>query len=481
MSRINVALVLLAMSFPLFAVSDYEKWLNETTQNYQQFKDERDKEFTNYLKKAWKEMRLHHGLVRDETPKPIDIPVADVPDDLDLDVSEEQKMPVKIDIPETKPVEKPKIDIVVKPEVKKGKKVHFRYYGQPLEYYYDPSIKKTLSNPISKDNISDYWAAISNSQFEGVIKQLEKTRKAMELNDWGYALLVDSLSQKLFRNKNDKTLFTWFVLVKSGYNARVAHDRSDIFLLIPSRQKIYDVVYFDMSGTRYYALGFKGERVNVKRVHTYEGGYPDAQQALNLAIERDFKIKRKEKVRRLHFNYDGKYYQVKLKYDLNTVKFFETYPQMEIDQYFRSSVNSYTAGPVLEQLGKIVDGKDEVEAVNILLRFVQTSFKYATDQKQFGQENYLFPEETMHYTYSDCEDRSVLFAWLVRNLLDLDVVGLSYPGHIATAVKFRESVKGDEVNYKGQTYIISDPTYVNARTGMTMPDYQGAKATIIDI
>ena len=121
----------------------------------------------------------------------------------------------------------------------------------------------------------------------------------------------------------------------------------------------------------------------------------------------------------------------------------------------------------------------EQQAVNFLLRFVQTSLKYETDEQQFGEENYLFPEETLFYPYSDCEDRAVLFAWLVRSLLKLDVVGLDYPGHVAAAVNFSEKVTGASINYQGKRYVVTDPTYINAGAGMVMPGYQQYEPRII--
>jgi hypothetical protein len=123
----------------------------------------------------------------------------------------------------------------------------------------------------------------------------------------------------------------------------------------------------------------------------------------------------------------------------------------------------------------------EIEAVNLLLRFVQTAFKYKTDAGQFGFENYLFLEETLYYPYSDCEDRSVLFAWLVRSLLGLQVVGLNYPGHIATAVKFSDATKGDTVTFNHVKYVVSDPTYINATAGMTMPEFKHKTPEVIQI
>jgi hypothetical protein len=128
-----------------------------------------------------------------------------------------------------------------------------------------------------------------------------------------------------------------------------------------------------------------------------------------------------------------------------------------------------------------MEGMSQLDAVNFLLKLVQTSFKYKTDDDQFGIENYLFPEETLHYRYSDCEDRSVLFAWLVKNLIGLDVVGLDFPGHVAAAVHFTDKVNGDAVTYNGKKYIVTDPTYINAVAGMTMPQYKSNKPKVIAI
>ena len=90
-------------------------------------------------------------------------------------------------------------------------------------------------------------------------------------------------------------------------------------------------------------------------------------------------------------------------------------------------------------------------------------------------------EETLFYPYSDCEDRTVLFAWLVKRLLGLEMVGLNYPGHVATAVHLPKEVKGDHVVYKGKKYAVTDPTYINASVGISMPDYNNVKPRVIPI
>lgn len=184
------------------------------------------------------------------------------------------------------------------------------------------------------------------------------------------------------------------------------------------------------------------------------------------------------KFKRLSFSYKGKKHQLKVPYNHYTVDFLSSYPQMDIEQYFRTPLDNVTAKALLSQLSVIVKDMSETEAVNLLLSFVQKSFRYETDQDQFGKENYLFIEETFFYPASDCEDRSIVFAWLVKNLLGLDVIGLDFPGHIATAVALKNP-EGQVINFRQKEYTIADPTYINARAGMKMPQFKNISPKII--
>jgi uncharacterized caspase-like protein len=85
----------------------------------------------------------------------------------------------------------------------------------------------------------------------------------------------------------------------------------------------------------------------------------------------------------------------------------------------------------------------------------------------------------LYYPYADCEDRSILFSRLVRDLLGLDVVLVYYPGHLATAVHFAQEVAGDYLQCKGKRYVVCDPTYVGAPVGRTIPGMNNQEAQII--
>lgn len=82
---------------------------------------------------------------------------------------------------------------------------------------------------------------------------------------------------------------------------------------------------------------------------------------------------------------------------------------------------------------------------------------------------------------NDCEDRSIVYSILVRDLLGLDVVLVHWPGHLGTAVAFPSEVEGDYFTIDGQRYTVCDPTYLGADVGITMPQFKGVKATIVKL
>ena len=505
----------------------FAEYMKQQQNEYQEYKDKRDKEFTSFLQSQWKELDVFAGVKRDPAPKPVVMPVAKPKPKPVPVVVQKIPEPVKQPVlrPETKPfikepVIKPEPVVrtppapVIKPEpvvrvqpapvikpvviikppvilakpvvkpvvvsVPKGRAAKINYYGHNLTFYYDAKLKTRLTGRINEKAISKFWSDLSKADYDALLSQLQKQRAPLQLNDWSYALLINELAKTIYSGqKNEQSLFTWFLLVKTNYQARLAYSKNKVFLLLPTEQRLYGVSYFTFSGIRYYALGMDGNKAKPGRVFTYNGQYPGAKKPLDMAMSKSLNTRSSKRNRQVAFIYNNKRYNVKVGYDKNTINYLRTYPQMGIDQYFMSRVNADVGNPLLAQLKNIIKGKSEEEAVNILLLFVQNAFKYKTDQGQFGEENYLFPEETMYYPYSDCEDRSVIFAWMVRSLIGLEVVGLDFPGHIAAAVKFNTNVSGDKVRYNGKTYVVTDPTYINASAGMTMPDYKKVKPKVV--
>ena len=495
-------IILCSLLFPLASLlshadsqSEFDSWMKQETDDFQEYRDKRDKEFTTFLKSHWKEMQVFHGLIRDKTPKPPRIPIApdklfkkpgNIQPSLIHPILEREKPPSTLVLPKASVTPEHTISVSDKESfpltTRNDKKLIIQFYGHKLTFYYDHKLLTSINSPFNENSISHYWSLLSKSNYESFLLQLNAHIKSLQLNDWTYSLLVNSIAQELHKgSKNNQAIFSWFILTKAGYRARIAYDHNYLYLLLPSKQILYSEPYFTFDEQRYYALSFDGVKQKPGKIFTYNGHYPGANRQLDLQHNSSFITQQEFKNRSLSFTFKQHEYSLNAHYDFQTIRYLNTLPQMDISFYFNSKVNMDTAKPLLNQLTSMTNSMSEQDTVNFLLKFVQSSFKYKTDEHQFGVENYLFPEEVLHYPYSDCEDRSVLFAWIVHNILGLDVIGLDYPGHISTAVKLTTSVEGDKIKYKNSDYIIADPTYINASVGMTMPEYKNLRPKLIRI
>jgi hypothetical protein len=484
---IVAALAVAVLVSPAMADNEFQQWKQQEQQSFQEYKDKRDKEFTAFLKTQWTEMQMLKGIVRDPKPKPTVIPVAKpVPSAPPSEPDNKTPAPVippVVITPQPEPLPEVAPPPVPAPDsAKKGKRVDLDYYGSKIHFYYDEKLHARFESPINADAVSRFWSVLSKADYDDLITQFEAQRSALQLNDWAYLILVNETAANIYPDSvNSQALFTWFILAKAGYSARIAYNEDHVYLLVPSDQPMYSVPYFTFDQLRYYAVRFDGNDQKLGRVYTYDGQYPGTHKKLDMVLNRDMVITDKEGDRKLRFKYQGKEYAVDAPYSRQRINFLNTYPQLDLGLYFNSNVSAATASPLLIQLSGDMQGMSQTQAVDFLLRFVQTALSYETDEAQFGKENYLFPEETLYYPYSDCEDRAILFSWLVKNLLGVEVVGLDYPGHVATAVHMTDKINGDAIMFDGKRYLIADPTYIDASVGVTMPGFKGIKPNVIQI
>lgn len=484
--KASVILVLLTpLLQSLQAQEDFNEWKKKEDAKFQQYMEERDKEFVTFLANEWKQMQLMEGLVPFEKPKPVQLPVCKPPEQAPREDTSTGKtmisLPAVAPLPEslTTPAEKPQIDAQ-----KNRSHMKFFFYGFPAELSYDNALKTSLASPINEKAISRFWERLSQSNYPDLLKQISYLAHSMSLNDWGILEFCHAVGKEINGSENEAILFTWFLASKSGYETKVGYSGNQVCLLTATANTLYGVPFFTFvkGKQRYYVVSLDPKwKLNDESIYTYEGDYPGATEPVKFSIKTPPTTEKLSSGKTLKFTYGGQDHAVPVKFSRDAVDFFEYYPQTNFEVYFGALPSTESTTSLLAGLRPLVQGKTEKEAANILLRFVQTAFRYKTDPEQFGREKPLFPDETLYYGYSDCEDRSILFAYLLRTLTGLAVIGLDYPGHIATAVKFSDDIGGDAVLYQGTAYVICDPTYENANVGDCMPEFKGVKPKIIRI
>ena len=516
LSIVLISLVAVTFLFAQETVEEMMRKMQEETQQMMQadqkavadYIAEQDAAFAKFLEEDWKMFQSFVSENQYEKPKPTKLPVAEVKPESEYKGPEAEALA----IPEPPSPEAPDLTIekeapkiaekapapvtdsygVVEPaqpvkesptpRVTETAVMDFAFFDAVLKFEFDRRFLSIQLESINNQAISKYWESMSATDFDRFLYQISRYSMKMRINDWGYSLMIYQIGKQIYGgDENMANLFTWFMLSKSGYNIKVAYDENYTYLLIPTQNKLYATPYITIDGQRYYITSFEQRKQKMGALYTYRGEYPGADQIVSLDIKDSPVFKNAVSERDLKFTYAGTPYSIPVKFSNDAVNYFQYYPQTNYEVYFGAKVAPLANYSLLKQLTAIIDGKTEAEAVNILLRFVQTAFEYKTDGEYFGREKPMFVEETIFYPYSDCEDRSVLFAHLVKNLLGLDVVGLNFPGHMATAVKFHSDIQGDAVRYEGMTYVICDPTYINASIGQCMPQFKDIAPRVIKI
>ncbi len=382
--------------------------------------------------------------------------------------------------PTTKPVV-PVTPPAVKPSAPTGElftasadKQMVNFCGQKV--YVDKSLKGVCSIGNMRENaIADAYEAMCKADYKALVDDCRKVKKELNLNDWGIFLFVREASKTLCTDENAAVVMQQFLLNELGYKSKMARraDRNQMLLFVAADCQVYGHPYFTKDGLNYYNLTSNESC----QFYMCQEDSPKAKSKLNMQVNHAPALNA-GMVNSVHKNRSGSV-AVSVDVPKSLMEFYGSMPQCDYSVYVNAEVNPSVASKVLSTLAPLVNGKSEAEAANLLINFVQTGFQYATDQEQFGYEKPFFVEELFYYPYCDCEDRSVLYSYLVRNLLKLDVVLLDYPNHIATAVCFNENVSGDFVTVGGKKYVVCDPTYIGASIGKAMPQFKNVAAKVL--
>ncbi len=369
-----------------------------------------------------------------------------------------------------------------KPKKSQSQNVTINFYGKKLDFNVDDKLR-LKNNGVKESDVADYFKEISKMSKEtsDLWRQIDNYVNTMGLNEWGYFCILRSLSESILSDIDNCVLFNFYMLRnEGGFKVKIARGKDSnkltLLAVIDNSKEVYSYSFFrfndaDNTSLKYYSIYGGG---NAKEsIYTYNNDEQgnglkqiglDFHKTLNMG---QCDVKRELTIAKI----DDK---IELPYNSAHIAYLNDVPMTVFPIYFASPISIEAQRVFNEKLNEIKQEYTSVQFIDIILNFVQTAFDYKTDEQQFGYEKYFYPEEVIAYPYSDCEDRSALFAWLVTTYTDAKVIGLQYEGHLATAVCFGDDVNisGDAFSYAGKKYYVCDPTYINASIGMTMPQFK---------
>jgi len=344
----------------------------------------------------------------------------------------------------------------------------------------------TLLNEPSE--LAAFRAQFSPEMLEEILKPLETLRSQHKLGDMAWYQLLYSTGKTLYPlHDNASRVVCAALMQSSGYGVRTALQNGKVALIIPVKQNLYEIPRITLPGMPrnhgkhgWYlwmpdqdSLSLSSLQTetlpfirNEKSIDLYPSEHPDFPK--DSILESRIIYRELLSLKRDTFPY---------KINLRYLAYLRQLPQTDLEVYFSASLSPELKESLVPALKKKTQNLSPPEALQWLLRFTQLAIPYKSDQDQFGKEKAMYPEEVLFYPYADCEDRSVFFAALVREVLGRPVIGLDFPGHVATAVMVPgKEARGFTVKYNGRIFIACDPTYKYASPGAIIPGYERQSA-----
>lgn len=452
--------------------------------------------YADFLNGEWHEYESLNGEKRDRTPKPSEAPTVkgfpkrkpSVPSQPAQPMQPEAvtparpsapKAPERHVSPELKPSvtparpEKPAARPSAPAQRRNPEAFEFNFYELPMQMpQIDYNIAHRLSSP---SDFASQWKKLESEHVASrLLPAIKETIKETGFNDYLTFRFLESYVNSRFPETDDSSRMAMvhYLLANLGYDARIAVTTSGVpLLLLPFDQTIYARNYMMMRDGKYYIFapeGFNLERLQNERVLT-------CQLPADAAKGKRFDLvlgKLNIPVSPKHFDLSFGPIHIEGDVNANLMPILYHYPQMPVGDYARSNIQPDVRNAIARQVREQLKGMKGDDAVGEVLKFMHNVFDYSTDEDFHGFEKPYFVEETLFYPKNDCEDRAIFYTRLLWDALGRESQLISFPGHEAAAVRMDSPVEGTSYSDKGETFYISDPTYIGSVTGMIMPIYK---------
>ncbi|KAA8476573.1 hypothetical protein BDE36_4298 [Arcticibacter tournemirensis] len=338
------------------------------------------------------------------------------------------------------------------------------FYEGTINLELDSSLLIEVPANPSEASVLSFYRKIKTSRYQPVIDTLLAYKQKLQLNDWLYYQLIRKTAQQISpkaANYTRYTLYKWFLLAKSGYDARLALTPDKIIFYVYNNEDISDIPFFQVDNKKFMCLNYHDypkADLNQTPPIPITLTIQEARNPFSYKVTKmpDFKPESYLK-KDIEFSYKQKVYHFSVKLNPEVESIFKNYPGVDFEAYFNIPLSKETYSSLIPLLKKNVSGMNQKKGVDYLMKFTRYAFLYEDDEENFGKEKRLSAEETLFSRHSDCDDRAALFFYLVKEIYNLPMIAILYPTHITMAVQFDKPV-GKPIIYKGRRYSFCEPT-----------------------
>lgn len=322
-----------------------------------------------------------------------------------------------------------------------------------------------LSKPeiITTEYIRTFRDSMDHTRLDALAERLVAYKKNKQLDDWLYYQLLRKTAFAIcpkFEHYGLYTLYKWYLLGHSGYETALSLSENHLLFYVRTDDQVYGIPFFEREGKRFICLNRHDfpEENGLNEVMDVGIGFEGANKQFSYKIQQipamqDVALESKH----LGFEYKNKKYEFEVKLNPEVRTLFRNYPVADFETYFNIPLSQETYRSLIPALQNTMRGMKMLEGIDFLMHFTRYSFLYEADQKYFGKEKRLSPEQTLLYEHSDCDDRAALFFYLVKEIYNLPMLVLLYPTHVTIAVELDQEGRR-AIEYQGRKYSVCEPT-----------------------
>jgi hypothetical protein len=351
-------------------------------------------------------------------------------------------------------------------------KLSFKFYGNNVAISFDKLLSLPVNRQLNNEIIADYWNKFIIGNSQHLIGQLMTYKDRLGLNDWGYFLLVKSCSNALYpKDETGGTLLSWALMIRSGYDVKIGYNQLGNSVLYRTATKIFGVPKVSINQSEYYI----DQPIASFPITSYLPIHSGATGKIHLKFNKSLNFQGEVLIKKFQFPWDKKMYEFNLKYNPEVIHFLEEYPQTDPFICFNAPFTALSKETLWKQIKPVLAGMRREECAAFLQQFVQKSFSYSPFNDLYGYDRFMFPEELLFKDQSNDKGKSLLFAWMISNLLNQKAALVEFPGFYSVAISLGQPMDGDNYFVDGKSYTMADPTFDNAPLGLVMKDFYPLK------
>ncbi|GAB1448821.1 MAG: hypothetical protein L6Q78_04485 [Bacteroidia bacterium] len=332
----------------------------------------------------------------------------------------------------------------------------------------------SIDKPLDSKKIESALVSFNEEIQEGLLNEFDSLSEHFSMDDLAWVIVVREIAKQHYNDPIQSDLFLYLLLKKKSYESLLGYSPDGTTVYGYLDFPVANLIQVKLNNRLYSDLSFDQKKI-LGQEELF--GKPTAGRAITLNENKPPAFHGKPIQKSFYFEYESFPYCFKFTYESGLTSYLKSLPDIEISSvYLNYSLSETAAKSFKSQLSEAVASLPSYKRLDFILQFSQEAINYRSDKETIGIEKFSFAEETLAAGYGDCEDKSILFGVLARDILNLKSLALIYYAqeHLNVAV---ESGDKSQFSFQNKNYLVCEPSGKGYKPGDNV--YDLSKASLV--